>query len=195
MAPGKKNAARLKAALVFIDESGFLMAPYLRRSWAPKGATPILYQCGRSHQKVSAIAALCVPAERNAVRCYFRMYPAANIETSRVLSFLRQLSRQLKAKPFFVIWDRWQPHRAKAVRVFLSSPPALGFAFLPSYAPELNPVEYLWNHLKTNPMANDPHREVETLSIAARRHARSLQRKGWLLRSFLKHSPLSLCLQ
>jgi hypothetical protein len=62
MAPGKKNAARLKAALVFIDESGFLMAPYVRRSWAPKGATPVLYQCGRSHQKVSDQAALPGPA-------------------------------------------------------------------------------------------------------------------------------------
>src|SRR3990170_1269701 len=189
MAPGKKNAARLKAALVFIDESGFLMAPYVRRSWAPKGATPVLYQCGRSHQKVSAIAALCVPAERNTVRCYFRLHPAANIETSRVLSFLRQLSRQLKGKPFFVIWDRWQPHKAKAVRTFLFHPPAVGFVFLPSYAPELNPVEYVWNHLKTNPMANDPHREVGILSATTRRHARSLQWKEGLLRSFLKHSP------
>ena len=195
MAPGKKNTARLKAALVFIDESGFLMAPYVRRSWAPKGATPVLYQCGRSHQKVSAIAALCVPAERNAVHCYFRLHPAANIETSRVLSFLRQLSRQLKGKPFFVIWDRWQPHKAKAVRTFLFHPPAVGFVFLPSYAPELNPVEYVWNHLKTNPMANDPHREVGILSATTRRHARSLQWKEGLLRSFLKHSPLFLRLR
>lgn len=174
MAPGKKNAARLKAALVFIDESGFLMAPYVRRSWAPKGATPVLYQCGRSHRKVSAIAALCVPAERDTVRGHFRLHPAANIETSRVLSFLRQLSRQRKGKPFFVIWDRWQPHKAKVVRTFLFHSPAVGFVFLPSYAPELNPVEYVWNHLKTNPMANDPHREVGTLSATTRRHARSL---------------------
>ena len=174
MAPGKKNAARLKAALVFIDESGFLTAPYVRRSWAAKGATPVLHQCGRSHQKVSAIAALCVPAERNAVRCYFRLHPAANIDTSRVLSFLRQLSRQIKGKPFFVVWDRWQPHKTKAVRTFLRRPPAAGFVFLPAYAPELNPVEYVWTHLKTNPLANDPHRDAATLSAAARRHARSL---------------------
>src|SRR3990172_7010272 len=91
MAPGKKNTGRRKAALVFIDESGFLMAPYVRRSWAPKGATPVLYQCGRSHQKVSAIAALCVSAERSTVRCYFRLHPAANIETSRS-SFTRALA-------------------------------------------------------------------------------------------------------
>jgi transposase len=195
MAAGKKNAARLKAALVFIDESGFLMAPYVRRTWAPKGATPFLYQRGRSHQKVSVIAALCVPAERNTVRCYFRLHPDANIDTERVLLFLQQLSRQLKGKSFLVIWDRWQPHRAKRVREFLSCPPAVGFIFLPSYAPELNPVEYAWNHLKTNPMANDPHREVETLTDAARRHARSLQRKEKLLRSFLNHSPLPLRLR
>ena len=69
MTAGKKNAARLKAALVFIDESGFFMAPYVRRTWAPKGSTPFLYQCTRSHQKVSVIAALCIADERNTVRC------------------------------------------------------------------------------------------------------------------------------
>jgi len=67
---------------MFIDESGFLTAPYVRRTWAPKGSTPVLDQCGRSHQKVSAIAALCVPAERNSVRCHFRLHPGANIEMS-----------------------------------------------------------------------------------------------------------------
>jgi transposase len=112
-----------------------------------------------------------------------------------VLSFLRQLSRQLKGKPFIVIWDRWAPHRAKAVRTFLFRPPAVGFVFLPPYAPEHNPVEYVWNHLKTNPMANDPQREVGTLSATTRRHARSLQWKEGLLRSFLKHSPLFLRLR
>ena len=39
MAPGKKNAWRLKASLVFIDESGLLMAPLVRRTWAPVGSS------------------------------------------------------------------------------------------------------------------------------------------------------------
>jgi transposase len=168
------------------------MAPHVRRTWAPKGSTPLLYKCTRSYQQVSVIAALCISAERHTVRCSFRLHPTTNINAERVFSFLRQLSRQLQGTPFFVIWDRWQVYRAKRVRVFLSRPPAVGFVFLPAYAPELNPVEYVWNHLKTNPMANDPRREVGSLSATARRYARSRQRREGLLRSFINHSPFLL---
>jgi transposase len=58
LAPHQKKARGLKASLVFIDESGLLLAPVVRRSWAPCGQTPILYQRGRAREKVSIIAAL-----------------------------------------------------------------------------------------------------------------------------------------
>ena len=191
MAPGKKNAARLKASLVFADESGFMMAPLVRRTWAPRGATPIMLQRGRSHGKVSAIAALVVSPARDRVRLFFRLHPDENIKTPLVVSFLRQLSRQLGRKPFLVVWDRLNAHRAKATTVFLKKIGAT-FALLPPYAPELNPVEYVWSYLKANPMANDPHLDTSSLAGTARRHARSLQWRDELLRSFFKHTPLFL---
>ena len=195
VAADKKGAARLKATLVFVDESGFMMAPLLRRTWARRGATPVLYQRGRCHQKVSAIVALCVPPERNQVRCYFRLYPNANVDTAAVLSFLRQLAAQLAGLPFFLIWDRLLAHRARAVSAFLSTGTAAGSAFLPAYAPELNPVEYVWSYLKVNPLANAAILNLEDLTTTTRHHARSLQRRDALLRSFIDHSPLSLRLR
>ena len=194
MASGKKNAARLKASLVFIDESGFMMAPLVRRTWAPRGATPIMLQRGRSHEKVSAIAALVVSPRRDNVRLFFRLHPDENIKTPLIVSFLRQLSRQLGKRTFLVVWDRLNAHRAKATTVCLKKNGA-GFALLPPYAPELNPVEYVWSYLKTNPMANDPYLDTGTLAGAARRHGKRLQRREELLRSFLKHSPLFLRLR
>ena len=196
VAAHKKGAARLNAALVFIDESGFLMAPLLRRTWAPRGATPILYQRGGTHQKVSAIAALVVAPERDRVACYFRLHPATNIDAALVVSFLRQLSAQLKGAPFVVVWDRLQAHRAAAVRAYLNSCPGTKSVHLPPYAPELNPVEYVWNYLKINPLANAAHAAISALRRGAtHRHARSLQRNDTLLRSFIQHSPLSLRLR
>lgn len=191
MAAGKKNAARLKAALVFVDESGFMMAPLVRRTWAPRGTTPIMLQRGRSHEKVSAIAALVVSPGRDNVRLFFRLHPDINIKTPLILSFLRQLSRHLGKKPFLVVWDRLNVHRAKATTAFLKTN-AAGSALLPPYAPELNPVEYLWSYLKVNPMANDPHMDTGSIAGAARRHGKALQRREELLHSFLKHSPLFL---
>src|SRR5581483_592828 len=54
----KKNARRLRAPVVFVDESGLLMAPLVRRTWAPRGHRPVLRQRGRHREKVSLAAAL-----------------------------------------------------------------------------------------------------------------------------------------
>ncbi|MGD0226921.1 MAG: hypothetical protein ABSF71_31735 [Terriglobia bacterium] len=55
------------------------MGPLVRRSWQPRGQTPVLVQRGRNLQKVSAIAALAVPPRRDGARLYFRLHPQAEI--------------------------------------------------------------------------------------------------------------------
>jgi transposase len=61
--------------------------------------------------------------------------------------------------------------------------------YFPPYAPELNPVEYVWGYLKTNPLANLACPEVSVLAATGRRHARSLQHKPGLLRSLRPTQP------
>jgi transposase len=167
------------------------MAPLVRRTWAPRGRTPELVQRTRSHKKVSIIAALAVSPARDAVRLYFRLYADRNIKAAEVVDFLRQLRRHLK-RPAVVVLDRLAAHRSKRVRALLVATPALHIELLPPYAPELNPVEYLWSYLKLNPLANRAFFEVDTLADTARAQTRILQRDEKLLRSFLAHSPLSL---
>jgi transposase len=194
LAAGKKNAARLRAALVFLDEASFLMAPLVRRSWSPRGQTPLLRQRTRSHQKVGVVAALCVSPRRNRVRLFFRLYPSANITAVRLVAFLRELARAAKA-PIVLVWDRLPAHRGKTVAAYAEADRRLRCVLLPPYAPELNPVEYVFSHLKMNPLANLPCTEVVALAGIARQHGRSLQRQEALLRSFIHHSPLSLRLR
>lgn len=194
LAPGKKNAARLRAYLVFIDEAGLLMAPLVRRSWHPRGVTPVLEQRTRAHQKVSAIAAVCIPPTRDRVQLYFRLHPNANLNAFGIRAFLQQLDRQLAA-PWSLIWDRLQAHRARIVQAFLASQPHVRSSYLPPYAPELNPVEYLWGYLKTNPLANAPYFDLNTLANEARACSRSVQHQPAILRSFVLHSPLPLRLK
>jgi transposase len=194
MAAGKKNAARRKAWLIFIDEAGFLMAPLVRRSWAPCGQTPILHQRTRSHQKVSVIGALAVSPTRELVRCFFRLHPNENIIAPLIVAFLRQLARHIDA-PMTVIWDRLQGHRGKAVQAFLRAHPTVRSELLPPYAPELNPIEYAWGYLKSNPLANLAPADCAELTRKARTHVRSLKRNQRVLRSFVQHSPLSLRLK
>lgn len=55
------------------------MGPLVRRSWQPRGQTPVLVQRGRHLEKVSALAALCVSPRQDQVRLYFRLHPKAEI--------------------------------------------------------------------------------------------------------------------
>lgn len=178
---------------MFIDESGLLMAPLVRRSWSPCGCTPILRQRTRFHRKISIIGALCVTPERDAVQLFFRLH-AANINAALVVQFLRQLDRQLAA-PAILIWDRLQAHRACKVKDFIAEHPHLRTEFLPAYAPELNPIEYFWGYLKFNPLANLACLDLDRLADSTRNAARSVQRNHSLLYSFILHTPLSLRLK
>jgi transposase len=171
------------------------MAPLVRRSWAPKGHTPILFQRTQSHKKVSAIAVLCISPNRDLVSLYFRLHPDANVNGQLVLHFLKHLRKQLKNHPLILVWDRLLAHRTQKVQSYITNSPFLSAAYLPPYAPELNPVENLWGYLKMNPMANDPRQDVLSLAKATRRHGRSIQHQQLLLRSFVKHTPLFLRLK
>jgi len=170
-----------------------LMAPLVRRSWSVRGQTPVLRQRGRSHQKVSAIAALCIPPTRDRLALYFRLHPDANITAERAMDFLEHLQRQLRT-PIVLIWDRFQAHRGERLNACLP-PGSPQLEYLPPYAPELNPVEYLWAWLKTNPLANDPLVDLHRLAQHTRRAAYSAQHRPDLLRAFLRHTGLSLRLK
>jgi transposase len=169
------------------------MAPLVRRSWSVRGHTPVLRQRGRCHQKVSAIAALCIPPTRDRLALYFRLHPEANVNAERAMGFLEHLQRQLQT-PIVLIWDSFQAHKGELVNE-CALPSSAHLEYLPPHAPELNPVEYLWAWLKTNPLANDPIIDLDLLAHRTRRAAFSAQRRPDLLRAFLRHTGLPLRLR
>jgi len=191
LAAGKKNAARLNAHLVFLDESGLLLAPLVRRTWAPRGQTPIFYQQGRHRQKVSIIGALSVSCWRHRVGLYFSLASHLNVQGEWVVLFLRDLLRHFRGH-VILIWDNLNVHRGVVVRCFLERHPRLRVEYLPAYAPELNPVEGVWSHMKLNPLANCAPPDADTLALAAYRHVRDLRRRHGLLRSMIRRTTLSL---
>jgi transposase len=176
-----------------LDESGFLMAPLVRRTWAPVGQTPILRQRGRFHQRVSMVGAILVSPRRHRVRLVVALFPNANVDTVRLLPFVRQL-RRLVRTPLILVWDRLNVHRSVARQLCRPRGP-IRSELLPPYAPELNPVELLWSWMKRNPLANDA---VFTIEILAERATLAAQRAGSdpvLLKSFIRATPLASCLK
>ncbi len=167
------------------------MAPLVRRTWAPRGQTPILYQRTRAHDKVSVIGALTLSPRSRRVGLYFTLLPDENATAGHFRRFLADLRRHLQ-RPLVVVWDRLAAHRAREVREALDRSGRVHLAFLPPYAPELNPVEMLWGYLKTNPLANHPATDAYRLADRARHHFQDIRRRHSLLRSFLRATPLFL---
>lgn len=171
-----------------------LLAPLVRRSWAPRGHTPVFYQRLRYREKVSIIAALTVSPRGRRVGLYFSLAPNRNVESRWLTRFLGELLRHLPGS-VVLIWDRLPVHRGGPLRRWLDRHPRVRIELLPPYAPELNPVELFWAYLKCNPLANLAADGSHDLARLATRHARRLQRRADLLQSFIRATPLSSCLQ
>jgi transposase len=170
---------------VFLDESGFLLQPLRRRTWAPCGRTPVHYAWDR-HDRWSVMGALSLAPWALRIGVYFRLYDH-NIVTDDVVEFVRHLHRQLGRK-LILVWDRWNVHRSAAKR--LARYRWLQIEWLPSYAPELNPVEAMWNHTKYSNLANFIPDDAEHLGQSIRSSIASQRRDPYLKHSFFRYAGL-----
>jgi transposase len=104
-------------------------------------------RCAGHWTKISALSVLTVSPRRRRVHLYARFHRNKNVRFPQVIAFLRQLLRHVRGA-IVLLWDSNQPHRAVAVRAFLAKHPRIRTERFPGYAPELNPDEFVWNHLK-----------------------------------------------
>ena len=144
----KGIAARQKRALVFVDESGFYLLPGVVKTYGPKGKTPVVDEW-QTRDHLSVMAGLTTDGR---VYTLVRQEALTGVET---VEFLEHLGRQL-GRPALVIWDGSPIHRRANVTEFAAAAglDSLRLEPLPAYAPDLNPVEWLWRHLKEVEMAN-----------------------------------------
>jgi transposase len=137
-----KNADRLGAHLVSVDESGFLLTPNITRTWAPKGHTPLLLYMYKQH-RISAVSALVVSPKRRRGALYLA-FRARNLTGLDTRAFLGDLLRHLRG-PVVLLCDRGTILVRKEVTRYIAHHPRLHVEFFPAHAPELNPAEYVWN--------------------------------------------------
>jgi len=186
VAGSKKNAARLAAHLVFVDESGFLLIPTVRKTWSPVGQTPILRH-HYSHDRISAISGIAISPRRFHCTLYCHLYED-NIQGEEVTLFLRHLLRQIPGQ-LIVVWDNGPIHRGDPVRELLPRTRRLHLVPFPAYAPELNPDEGVWNHLKNRLANGRPDTQSELMNVLAD-EIRSLAASPALLRGCIQESDL-----
>jgi transposase len=186
LASCKKNTARLAAHLVFIDESGFLLIPSVRKTWSPVGQTPIVQHRYR-HDRISAISGIAVSPKRFHCTLYCQLYED-NIQGEEVTAFLRQLLRQIPGH-LIVLLDNGTTHRGDSVAELLSRTSRLHLEPFPPYAPELNPDEGVWNHLKKTLANGRPDTQTELMDILSD-EIYKLASSQSLLRGCIKQSGL-----
>lgn len=174
-----------------IDESGFLMSPLVRRTLAPEGQTPILKTKGAHRERVSVTAALTISPRRQRRGLYWRTFPGDFVNATRTAAFLRGLLRHLRGR-VIVVWDGGPMHKGELIRQVLHDYPRLTLEKLPPYAPELNPVEYLWSHLKYSELPNFVPATVVHLNDAVRDRLAKTTCASTRLRGFFDHSPLPI---
>jgi len=166
-----------------------MLQPVVRRTWAPKGQTPIQYSWDR-HDRLSVIAALTVAPQRRRLGVYFQLHEH-NIRFDDVIAFLDLIHRHLRRK-FILILDRYNAHR-KAVRLLQEADGAwLEVEWLPSYAPDLNPVEMVWNHTKYADLANFIPNDIQHLQEAIITSIDGTRKAHLLKRTFFAHAGLDI---
>jgi transposase len=135
--------------------------------------------------------ALTCPPQRKRLGFYFRLH-SHNIRTSHLLAFLRRLQRHLR-RPLLLVLDRWSVHRAAVAHLVAQRPPWLvGVSWLPPYAPELNPVEQIWNHTKYRELANYLPEDLAALQDAVGFSLAGTRFQQTLLRSCFRYAKLQL---
>ena len=120
---------------------------------------------------------------------YFRLFPGA-IRSPQIIEFLTHLLRHIPGK-LLIVWDGLPAHRSRAVWDFVRQQRGrIWLEFLSAYAPELNPTEYIWGHLKEHEIANLCPKNLGELRLQAIRALKRMRRRPTLVIAFWQQAEL-----
>ncbi|KMS76663.1 transposase, partial [Streptomyces flaveolus] len=173
------------------------MTPPTSRTWSQRGTTPVIRVRGRSQRRFS-IAALCCykPGERS--RLIYRPKRHADHKSTGRKSFawteyrdlLIAAHQQLDA-PIVLIWDNLNVHKDRRMRAFIDAQDWLTAYHLPSYAPDLNPVEGIWSVLRRTTQANTAFTDPSHLIHRLRHGLRQIQYRSDIIDGCLTGTGLT----
>ena len=169
------------------------MAPLVRRTWAPRGHTPILQQRGKHREKVSIAATLWWrPWHPKRLGLFYQALVNEYFNNQRTALFLEMLMRELPHR-LIVVWDGGPMHKGDPIAEAVERvAPRLTLERLPPYAPMLNPVEPLWSWLKYSRLANFAPTDAKELHRAVTRELNAIADETEILQSIWHASELPL---
>lgn len=180
----RRRARRLGATIFFLDEAGFASEPSLGKTYGLKGCTPVVRTTGQ-RQKVSAISAV------SARGGFWSKVYTGRFNAGRFVEFLKDFRKGGRGRVFLVV-DGHPSHHANLVKQYVEA--TLGMLelhFIPPYAPDLNPDEFVWRHAKTNGVSEKPLKKNESLKERVKADLAGIKANPKLVRAFFRAPSVS----
>ena len=182
----KEKARRQRRTVVFVDESGFYLLPGVVKTYAPRGETPVLDEW-QTRDHLSVMGGVTPQGK------VYSLVRPHSLNGLHSVAFLAHLLRVVGGR-LLVIWDGSPIHRRPEVKAFLGDQARnkIHLEALPPYAPDLNPVEWLWKHLKKVELRNLTCLDLEQLHMELHLALGRVRQRVALVRSFFEGAGLEL---
>lgn len=178
--------------MLFVDEAGFQLDPVTRSSWAPAKNPPILRPATAS-DRVSSIAAVTYDPPTKETGLVFQLQQTY-YNRYTIAAFLQTVVAELD-RDLLVIFDNWDPHTL-AIEYLEETDPAtasrLAVAYFPGYAPDVNPTEQLWTHVKYGELANYLPETIDQLQRTVDSRIAAKRPQQETLRNYIRTAGLVL---
>jgi len=175
----RKRAKRLGAKIFFSDEAGFQSDPVLGRTYGLKGHTPVVVTSGQ-RQSLNVISAVNARGE------FWAVTYTGKLNAESFVCFLQNFMARQRG-PVFLVVDGHPAHKANTVKQYLQSLKGrLELHFLPPYAPDLNPDEFVWSYMKNNGVSKKPLKQNESLQTRINQDLNRIRNNRKLVRSFFQ---------
>jgi transposase len=185
LACAEKKALEEGSVIVFIDEAGFYLLPGLVKTYAPRGQTPIL-RSFYTYDHLSVMSGVSLTGK------LYTLVRDRALTSEDSVGFLKHLRQSIRRK-LLVIWDGSPIHR-RSVTLFMAQGGAqqIHLEKLPAYAPDLNPDEGVWQHLKHVELRNLSCRDLHHLRHELKLAIMRLRSRPSLIQSFFAGSELPI---
>jgi transposase len=181
----KEQARHERRRLILVDESAFYLLPGVVKTYGPRAQTPVLDEW-QTHDHLSVMGGVTPQGKVDS------MVRPKSLNGLHSIEFLIHLGR-LAGDRSLVIWDGSPIHRRAEVKEFVAEAgDALRLEPLPPYAPDLNPVEWLWRHLKEVEMRNLTCLDLDQLLLELHLALGRVRQKPRLFQSFFEGAGLEV---
>lgn len=180
----------------FEDEAGFTRRPPRGRTWGRRGRTPVVTVSGRRSGRLSVAGLIAMrPGSRTRLCHRLRTHPAGRGKrrsmSERDFIALVDGVHQLVKAPIVLVWDRLNTHVSRRMRQLTDDREWLTVFLLPAYSPDLNPVEWVWAHVKHS-LANLAVMALDRLEALVHNRLKRLQYRPDTLDGFIAGTGLTL---